>query len=56
MWEKAYLAFKKAPSAANPIAETLIQTTPLIFTALSYAIALRLRPARKPGHLEGSYT
>ena len=39
---KAYSSLLKgAFGSKNSIAETLIQTTPLIFTALSYAIALR---------------
>ncbi|MEG0215600.1 MAG: ABC transporter permease [Hungatella sp.] len=39
---KAYMSLLKgAFGSKNSIAETLIQTTPLIFTALSYAIALR---------------
>lgn len=39
---KAYMSlFNGAFGSKNSIAETLIQTTPLIFTALSYAIALR---------------
>lgn len=39
---KAYSSlFSGAFGNKNSIAETLIQTTPLIFTALSYAIALR---------------
>lgn len=39
---KAYTSLLKgAFGSKNAISETLIQTTPLIFTALSYAIALR---------------
>lgn len=52
---KAYSSLLKgAFGSKNSIAETLIQTTPLIFTALSYAIALRCGLVNLGA--EGSYT